>query len=249
MKRILLAGESWTSFTTHVKGFDSFFTATYGMGADDLIRVLKENGYEITYLNNEVAADQFPTMKTALQEYDLVILSDIGSNTLLLTHNTFTKGMITPNRCKLIREYVEEGGALLMIGGYMSFTGIDAKARYGKTELAEVLPVSMLDCDDRVERPEGIVPQITNSGHPVVQGIKGEWPQFLGYNRVIAKPDSTVVAKFGADPFIVTGTYGKGRAAAFTSDCAPHWGSPEFVEWKYNKKLWGNLAGWLCKKA
>ena len=29
MKKILLAGESWMSYATHVKGFDSFYTSTY----------------------------------------------------------------------------------------------------------------------------------------------------------------------------------------------------------------------------
>ena len=29
MKKILLAGESWTSVTTHIKGFDIFTTSRY----------------------------------------------------------------------------------------------------------------------------------------------------------------------------------------------------------------------------
>ena len=28
-KKVLLAGESWMSYTTHVKGFDSFYTSVY----------------------------------------------------------------------------------------------------------------------------------------------------------------------------------------------------------------------------
>ena len=27
-KKVLLAGESWMSYTTHVKGFDSFYTSS-----------------------------------------------------------------------------------------------------------------------------------------------------------------------------------------------------------------------------
>ncbi len=38
-----------------------------------------------------------------------------------------------------------------MIGGYLSFMGIEAKANYKNTVLADVLPVTMLDGDDRVE--------------------------------------------------------------------------------------------------
>ena len=31
-KKVLLAGESWMSYTTHVKGFDSFYTSVYETG-------------------------------------------------------------------------------------------------------------------------------------------------------------------------------------------------------------------------
>ena len=37
---------------------------------------------------------------------------------------------IIPNALALIKEYVSNGGGLLMIGGYLSFTGIEAKANY-----------------------------------------------------------------------------------------------------------------------
>lgn len=38
-----------------------------------------------------------------------------------------------------------------MIGGYLSFTGIDGRARFGMSPLASVLPVTMLDRDDRIQ--------------------------------------------------------------------------------------------------
>ena len=31
-KRVLLAGESWMSYTTHVKGVDAFYTSTFETG-------------------------------------------------------------------------------------------------------------------------------------------------------------------------------------------------------------------------
>ena len=33
-KKVLLAGESWMSFTTHVKGFDTFYTSVYETGRE-----------------------------------------------------------------------------------------------------------------------------------------------------------------------------------------------------------------------
>ena len=40
-KKILLAGESWVSTATHIKGFDQFPTVTYHTGADELLKALK----------------------------------------------------------------------------------------------------------------------------------------------------------------------------------------------------------------
>lgn len=246
MKKILFAGESWVSFTTHVKGFDTFVTSTYGEGATQLIESLVSYGYEVTYLNNEVAAEKFPYSKDELKEFDAVILSDIGSNTLLLSSGTFMRSEFLTDRCAELSDYVEDGGALCMIGGYMSFSGIDAKARYGQTALAKVLPVKMLDVDDRHEMPQGVSPDIVSKNHPILDGIEEKWPRFLGYNRTIAKDDSTVLATIAGDPFIVTGSFGKGRTAIFSSDCSPHWGSNEFMAWKSYSKFWANLADWLC---
>lgn len=54
-KKILLAGESWTSYTTHVKGFDPFYTSVYEEGAQTLIDAWKKSGYEVDYLPNHRA--------------------------------------------------------------------------------------------------------------------------------------------------------------------------------------------------
>ena len=107
-------------------------------GADYLREALESGGYEVTYVPNHHAQDGLPFTGQEYAAYDAVILSDIGSNTLLLPSATFGRSEKRPNRCQAIRDYVLDGGALVMIGGYMSFTGIDAKARYGSTALADV---------------------------------------------------------------------------------------------------------------
>ncbi|NLJ41916.1 MAG: cytoplasmic protein [Clostridiales bacterium] len=248
MGKILLAGESWVSYTVHTKGFDSFYTSTYGCGAGFIIDALTEGGFDVTYLGSELTAEKFPFSKEDLQKYDVVILSDVGSNTLLLSKETFQDSKVVPNRCDILRDYVEDGGAFLMIGGYLSFTGIDGKARYGMTAVADILPVQMLETDDRIELPQGVSPQIVDGSHPVVEGIEGNWPLLLGYNKVIPKEDAITVATIGEDPLISLGEYGRGRSAVFTSDCSPHWGPKEFVEWKYYGTMWNNLMRWLCKR-
>ena len=49
-KKVLLAGESWMSYTTHVKGFDSFYTSVYETGEKWLVAALEKGGYEVTFL-------------------------------------------------------------------------------------------------------------------------------------------------------------------------------------------------------
>lgn len=244
MKKVLLAGESWMSYTTHVKGFDSFYTSVYETGEKWLKGALEKGGYEVTFLPNHVAAEQFPFTMKELKNYDCVILSDIGANTLLLPAATFTKSVKMPNRADLIRDYVQEGGALLMIGGYLTFSGVDAKGKWHDTAVQEVLPVEVLTVDDRMEHCEGIRP-VTVKEHEALKGLPKEWPEILGYNKTILKPEAEMAAMAGKDPFIAFGKYGKGRSAVFTSDCAPHWAPPEFCEWEYYDTLWQGILDWL----
>ena len=244
-KKILFAGESWMSYTTHVKGFDSFTTSVYEEGATKLLDGLKKDGYDVNYIPNHVANVQFPTTLAGLKEYDAIILSDIGSNTLLLPDATFIKGQTTPNRCELIKQYVLDGGGFMMIGGYMSFCGIDAKTRYGSTAVADILPVECLSVDDREERCEGASGEIV-SEHQIFAGISGTWPHILGYNKTKSKDGCQVIAEVCGDPLIAVGEFGKGKSAVYTSDCSPHWGTQEFMDWKYYSLLWKQLVEYIA---
>ena len=248
MTKILIAGESWTSHTIHIKGFDTFTTSKYEEGVKWFKEGLEKNGVEVDYIPNHLAPEKFPVTLEELKKYDVVFLSDIGSNTLLLPDQVFAKGMKVPNRCELLKEYVNEGGAFVMIGGYMSFTGVDAKTRYGETAIKDILPVKLLDKDDRQELPQGVNPKKVKE-HKIFKGIDEEFPYFLGYNKTIGCSEiGEILAEINGDPFIVAGNFGKGKSLAFTSDFAPHWGSMEFVEWKYYDKLWLNIISWLTEK-
>ncbi|CAN5898182.1 glutamine amidotransferase [soil metagenome] len=242
---ILLAGESWVMHTIHQKGFDSFTTTAYGEGHQWLSSALRAAGFEVEHLPNHLANDHFPQTPEALSRYSAVILSDIGANTLLLHSDTFVKSEKRPNRLESIREYVAQGGGLVMIGGYLTFQGIEAKSRYAGTPVETALPVTMLPFDDRVEAPQGVEPVIADPGHPIVAGLAGSCPALLGYNKLLARPGATVIARVNGDPLIAVWEYGQGRSVAFASDCGPHWAPPEFVEWEGYASLWSQLAGWV----
>jgi len=249
-RKILLAGESWVSAATHYKGFDQFASVTFHLGAEPLVAALKGSAFDLHYMPAHEAQQDFPQSLEALSAYDAVILSDIGANTLLLHPDTWIRSKPTPNRLKLLKSYVEKGGGLMMVGGYLSFQGINGAARYHGTPVEEVLPVQMIPYDDRIEVPEGFTAVIKQKKHPVIDGLAGKWPILLGFNEVKAKPGATVIAtasaEYGEKPLLVSGSYGKGRTLAWTSDIGPHWLPPEFVAWKGYGRLWKQALAWLC---
>ena len=243
--RVLLCGESWVTHSLHIKGVDSFTTSSYVEGADRLRGALGAAGLEVDYLPGHLVPGRFPGTAADLAGYGAVILSDIGANSLLLAPDTFERSALAPNRLAAIEQYVRDGGGLAMIGGYLSFAGIDGKARYHGTPVEAALPVTIGEHDDRAERPEGVWPLVTAAGHPVLDGVPDGWPALLGYNQVTAKPDAQVLVRCGTDPLLAVGSHGAGRSAAFASDCAPHWCPPAFMDWPGYDPLWGNLVRWL----
>ena len=246
-KRVLIAGESWTVHSIHQKGFDSFTTTEYSEGVKWLKAALEAGGWSVDFQPSHVAARDFPYTADDLERYDAVILSDIGANTLLLHPETFTRSKVLPNRLHAIRDYVARGGGFVMVGGYLTFQGIDAKGQYAGTAIEEILPVTLSRFDDRVETPQGVTPKVALA-HDTVARVEGDWPDMLGYNRVTPKDNGNVVVIVGEDPLLVTGTYGQGRTAAFTSDCGPHWAPPPFVDWAGYAPLWQGILDWVAGK-
>ncbi|MDA4130263.1 MAG: glutamine amidotransferase [Thaumarchaeota archaeon] len=191
-------------------------------------------------------ARDFPNSQEELSKYDAMVLSDVGSDTLLITPELM-HGSRVPNRHKLIREYVRNGGGLVMIGGYWSFGGFRGIARYHGTPVEEALPVVIKDGDDRVEVPEGFSLLFSNHDHSTLSNLDRKQDHyFLGYNQIKDKPDSTILATYGNDPIMVVGSFGKGRTMAFASDCDLHWGG-SFVTSSNYVKFWRQSIRWLAK--
>lgn len=248
MARVLVVGESWSLTTIHTKGFDSMVTSSYEEAAGDLIAALEAAGHVVQYQPSHVAAQHFPASVGEFQQFDVVLLSDIGSNTLLIPPMTFLRSEVAPNRLAVLRDWVATGGGLAMAGGYLSFQGIEGKANYRATALADVLPVEMEVGDDRQETPQGGVVARTAVEHPITVGMAQRWPALLGFQRLVVKDGAEVLATIDGSPLLVVGAYGKGRALAFASDIAPHWAPPEFVKWEGFGQLWGRAIEWLSAR-
>jgi len=249
--KVLFAGEQYFLEQTEFKGFDSFNISSYEESGEYFIKALQNNNIEVDYIPTNKVTEQFPWNINDLKRYNVVILSDVGSNSFLVSKKTIN-GEKTPNRLKIIKEYVNKGGGFLMWGGYMSFMGIHGYAFYKNTPIEEILPVNLMPTDDRVEVPEGFIPRIINKNHPILNGIPDGWEGwFLSYNRLIPKNNSTVIAtieEYNNDPFLVAWEYGRGRTLASSVDCAPHGASPKFLNWQYSQKLYANMVKWCAKK-
>lgn len=248
MARVLLVGESWFVYSVHQKGFDTFTTTEYTEGGTEFVAALRAAGHDVTHLPSHMIETSFPTSTAELQEVaDVVIISDVGANSFLLSKATFNDSRVEPDRLSAIRDFVLAGGGLLMVGGYMTFSGIDAKARWAFTPVQEVLPVRVLERDDRVEMPSGCTPAKTED-HPITRPLSAQWPNLLGINEVEPLPESTVLATASAHPLLVVSAAGNGRTAAFTSDLAPHWATPEFLAWDGYAPLFDNTVRWLANE-
>ncbi len=246
MARVLIAGESWNTLSIHTKGFDSFTTSTYVEGVHEFREALEAEGHSVHHQPCHVAANSFPDTPADLAQFDVVVLSDIGANTLLLPDRTFGDAEVGANRLATLRDWVSTGGAFAMVGGYLSFQGIEAKANYRATELADVLPVELEVGDDRQETPEGCTITTTNVDHPITVGLDAVWPPVLGFQRLTPKPDAQVLAAIDEHPVLVVGTFGQGRVLAFATDIGPHWAPKQFVGWPGFQRLWGGAMRWLA---
>jgi uncharacterized membrane protein len=250
MIRVLYCGDTQIETVIASKGIDTFIQ-TYVRDSSYLIRdALAEEPERFTcaHIAGDKVREDFPwTAEELKAEFDVVLLSDIGYDNfaLPLGNRPPFKVPLGPSRPKAIRDFVLEGGGLIMAGGWLSFSGMDAKGRYGDTPIEEALPVTCpRGIDDRMEVSEGIRFDLKLEGHEIVEGLPWDDPYLVvGYNRVFPKSGATVIASFGEDPAIVTWEYGKGRSVAYTTDPTMHWGGTS-LEWGGYRELWRRLVAW-----
>ncbi len=244
--RVLLVGETWVVSKFHIKGFDVVPLGGYedfSVWFRDALQSYDD--LEITHMPNHIALTVFPQTLNALQEYQVLVLSDVGRNTLTFYPDMF-KIPMGADKLQLIQEFVRQGGGLAMAGGWMSFQGFRAMANYHESPIEEILPVHICEGDDRIETTEGVKPEIVDNHHPILEGIPADWPVFLGYNRLRIKDGAQLLARVAEDAFIAVQEYGQGRTMAFASDLAPHWGC-DFVRWSYYARFWYQSIRWLAR--
>jgi len=110
--KVLFVGESWIKHTIHMKGFDQFHSTEYEEGAGYFLGCLADAGVDVTYVRGHEVSLRFPRTTEELDEFDVVVISDIGSNSFLLPDETFLRSERSPNRLGLVADFVRRGGGL-----------------------------------------------------------------------------------------------------------------------------------------
>jgi uncharacterized membrane protein len=253
MKPVLLAGETFhvTSFAS--KGLEVGASSRYSNGATRYIQALASKGIEVVQIGGERCEAEFPKTLDALADYSVVVISDVGALSLLYTPET-RLGQRSVNRLELLRQWVEQGGALMMAGGYTCFQGMDGSAMFHGTAVEECLPVEISSGPDGLEAPEGLDPVIVDAGHPVLARLPSPIPFVLGMNRVLTRHGAGATTLLHCSnrgthlPLLSAWDYGAGRSLAWMTDIGPHWLSDKFMRWDGYDALMANMVRWLSRE-
>ena len=86
--KVLFAGEAIYMLTTIYKGWDSFNMGKYFKHGTYFLNALKKNDIDVDYIPTNKVAEEFPWSIDELNRYDVVVVSDVGSNTFLISERT-----------------------------------------------------------------------------------------------------------------------------------------------------------------
>jgi uncharacterized membrane protein len=181
-----------------------------------------------------------------LRKHDVLIFSDVEAKCFQLHPQFFdrtklgTRILTFPDRIRLTIDAVHEGKRIMFLGGWLSFTGELGKGGWNRTRLREILPVRCLDYEDLIESTEGFTAEATPGHAAAFTGVDlATFPPILGYNKVLPRDGCDILlrVKQTGDPLVAVGGFGKGKALAYMSDPAPHWGC-NFVSWDQYSAFW-----------
>lgn len=190
---------------------------------------------------NELSLIAFPTRELfvdKIEEFDLIIFDRYRR-----------RGILPNSYFDNIRQYVENGGALLVVGG-TEFAGVDSIWRSPLGEVFPAYPTArVLD--------QGFTPRISDLGqrHPVTEGLErfapagadGDgpgWGRWLRQIELVAQQGQVVMEGIDDRPLLVLDRVAEGRVALLASDQAWLWdrgfegGGPQL-------ELLRRLAHWM----
>lgn len=189
-----------------------------------------------------------------------LLFSDyLNSFDLVIFHNFKFSPFIDKKNLSNIKEYVEQGGAFLMIGGDLSFEG----GGYDRTPVEDVLPMRIRGGARNFlpgEMLMNVQPKLSH--HPVLrlendleQNAKA-WkslPPIQGVNiGLVPRKDSYVLSTVRKNkanhPVLVTRQVKEGRTMAIATDSSWRWNFLRVGEGgsgRYYQKFWENVIAWM----
>jgi len=185
-----------------------------------------------------------------------VIVSDVEAKCFHLYPDFFDRSkrgdkvLTYPDRLDFLKQWVARGGGLMMLGGWLSFSGAGGVAGWRRSRLAEALPVECLLGDDLVESSAGFTAEVVNPKHPLAKGLPWDsLPPLFGYNELVPKPNAEVVVRIQetGHPLVAAGSHGHGRILIYASDPVPHWGI-NFELWSGYDRFWRQALKWVARK-
>ncbi|MGN6352998.1 MAG: glutamine amidotransferase [Parafilimonas sp.] len=239
-----------TPFGTETKDADLHF---YG---ERLTEALEQQADVTPLANWEIYRLQPGGLEDYLKASNCLIISDVEAKCFHLYPSFFDRArrenrIVTfPDRLKVIKEWIHGGGGMMMLGGWLSFSGVQGRSGWGRSSLKEALPVECLLIEDLVESSEGFTAEVIEPEHPAIKGLAWDmFPPIFGYNEVKEKTEGQVLVrvKETGDPLVVAGEYGSGRVFTYMSDPAPHWGI-NFELWESYDAFWLQALNWVKKK-
>ncbi|MFP7672177.1 glutamine amidotransferase [Marivita sp. S0852] len=191
----------------------------------------KQDGVPVT----ELSLIAFPTRELFLEkieDFDLIIFDRYKR-----------RGILPAIYLDNVRNYVEEGGAVLVAAG-PDFASADSIYR---SPLAEILPAE--PTARVIER--GFQPTITDLGqrHPVTSGLAGaeSWGRWMRQIEVEPSGGDVVLSGIDDKPLLILDRIGEGRVALIASDHAWLW-SRGFEGGGPQLDMLRRLAHWMMKE-
>ena len=152
-------------------------------------------------------------------------------------------GAFNPVQRKMLKDFVDNGGSILFLGGYYAY------GDYQGTAFEEMAPVTF-DKSNYTSDPEGL-PLVAAPG---ATGAELNWkaePRVYWYHHVTPKPDARVLMSAGGKPMMIVGSHGKGRVAVFAGTVmgTPSAGQLPFWLWPDWAKALGDTVAWLTENS
>jgi uncharacterized membrane protein len=188
--------------------------------------------------------------------YDVIIIGDVTAKQLKTAN---------PVAMRHIKEHVEKGAGLVMIGGYNNFGNREGEwATLGK-DIADLLPVDLsvvgqvdgeihMTPTEAGKRRFGYMLRLTDKDDDPQKGWDELNKRPLEGMNLLSEPRNelgVVLARAedakNGKPLLVTQNYGEGRVLAFAGDTTFRWKRSEETR-AMQQRFWQRMAIWLAKQ-